>query len=562
MKNAKKLIALLMSFIFILSLVACGTYNPPINTDTNSNTDTGLDQSTDSDTNSDTESDVPSDSETGFSDDAFTVMLRYNDEKYIPEEEIIVYWKNENTLESCVINERGYAGTEKLDGDYRVTLSSVPEGMAYNPNVHTATNDERHIIIDIYDLNTTRGKGRDPYNGIKLSKTAVYSVTLSSKSQIVYFDFTPTANGMYTVESWMDISEGKYNPYCDAYTGSVAYKLFDKTIDGGGAEGIYTKNFKNGIDVNDDMIGNVLTFGIHVDSESAENYPVEVVFAVQLNGGFDKITNHEYDMYVPEDPYAYKAGCITYGSDYKIVYAEEPIPGREDAYMFNADSYRLWKKEDGGDGYYHVYDVEKYSKTNYPDGYSKGYPEGYGPILYASISVPTRFLDRPFTNFEIESKPLSIKVSDDLRVNYKHFIEGYSSLATKMFDPAMGGWISSYYCFKGCPCHPDEQIYDFVCLEGCTKCLDDCRQMKKGFVLEYDEDGNPISFFEGVQAYANADGGVAVTEELKTFLYRLSVAQRYFADGEGWVETNDKISVDSSDEAQWLFACYYYEKID
>lgn len=562
MSTVKKITAFVLTLIFIFSLASCGTFKPAISTDSDTNSDTESDITTDTDTETDSDESEFDDDETGFDEDAFTVALRYNDKKYIPDEEITVYWKNSKTLESCEINEYGYAGSTKLDGDYTVTLSSVPDGKVYNPNVHVATNDDRNIIIDIYDLNPTKGKGRDPYNGIKLSKTAVYSVTLDSASQIVYFDFVPTANGMYTVESWMDISEGKFNPLCDAYTGSVVYKLFDKTIDGGGAEGIYTKNFKNGIDVTDDMIGNVLTFGIHADAENSDNYPVTVVFAVQLNGGFDKDNNPEYDMYVPEDLNAYKAGQIFYGSDYEIVYPESPIPGRESTYYFDNNRYKIWTKDSGGDGYYHVYDMVKYSRANYPSGYAPGYPEGYGPILYAQISQPCRFLDRPFTNFEIESKPLSIKLSDEERINYKHFIEGYTSLATRIYDGQIGKYLSSYYCYIDCTCHPQDQITNFACLEGCSNCHPWCRQVKKEFVTSWDDKGNPTSFFEGVQAYSTLGGGVAVTEELKTFLLRLSIAQRYYADGEGWMETNEKLNIDASDAAQWLFACFYFEKID
>ena len=562
MNALKKLTAFALALIFIFSLASCGTFKPAISTESDTNSDTGSDMIIDTETETDSDDVGFGDEETGFDEGAFTVALRYKDKKYVPEEEITVYWKNNKTLESCKINEYGYAGSTKLDGDYTVTLSSVPEGKVYNPNIYVATNDDRNIIIDIYDLNPTKGKGRDPYNGIKLAKTAVYSVTLTSATNIVYFDFTPTTNGTYAVESWMDISEGKVNPLCDAYTGSIAFKQFDKTIDGGGAEGLYTKNFLNGIDVTNDMIGNVLTFGIHADAENVENYPVTVVFAVTLNGELDGDNNPEYDMFVPEDLDAYKAGNIFYGSDYKIVYPESEIPGRADAYYFDNNRYKLWSKDSGGDGYYHVYDEDKYSRANYPNGYGEGYPEGYGPILYAQITEPCRFLDRYFSNFEIDGKPLSIKLSDEERINYKHYIEGYTALATRVFDGQLQEYLSSYYCYLGCPCHPIEQIENYACLEGCTNCLEYCRQVKKEFVTAWDKDGNPIAFWEGIQAYATVGGGVAVTEELKTFLLRLSIAQRYYADGEGWMETNENLNIDASDAAQWLFACYYFEKID
>ncbi len=570
MRIANKLIALILALTFILSLCACGTFKPAIDSDSDSNTDTepgiiGTDTSTETETDSDIGADFDIEN-SGYTEDDFTVALRYNGEKYIPDEEILVYWKNANTLETCQINKKGFAGTSKLDGDYRVTLSHVPEGMAYNPNVHEATNDNKHIIIDIYDLVVTKKVGTDqrnpeayPNQGRKLNRIAVYSVTLNSKSQTIYFDFTPRDEGDYKIESWMDTTAEQYNPYCEAYTGSIVYKRHDGTVDGGGAEGLYTKNFLNGITVSKDMIGNVLTFGIHVDSKNADNYPVDVVFAITLNDGFEPPKKSEYTMYAPEDPDAYLDGMRYYGSEYEIKYPEKEMPGRN-TYYFKEENFQLWTKESGGDGYYHVYDMEKYSRDNYPNGYEAGYPEGYGPILYANISVPCRFLDRPFTFFEIESKPLSIKVSEDLKINYKHFIEGYDALAERIYDPPMGGYTSSYYCFRDCPCHPTDQIYNYACPEGCTNCLPDCRQVDNDLIVGYRDDGSPI-YFAGLSHYVNNDGGVAVTEELKTFLYRLSVAQRYFADGDGWVETHPKLNIDSSDEAQWLFACYYYELV-
>ena len=564
MKSIKKITSLILAILFILSLVSCGTLNPAINSDSDTDTTTQTDTDTSeggigTETDTETENETFGD-ETGYSDSAFTVALRYNGVKYIPSSDVVVTWKNGSTLETSTINSKGYAGSERLDGDYKVTISGLPEDKVYNPNIYEATNDKRNVIIDVLDFGSYTGRGKDPYNGIRLSKAGVYSVTLKDAKEIVYFDFFPSKSGMYGIESWIDVGEGKYNPLCDVYLGTTVYKNFDQTVDGGGAEGVYTKNFKTGINVNDDMVGNVLTFGIHTDAISTDNYPATIVFAVTLDGAFDLITNHEYDMYVPEDPYAYVDGSVFYDSSYEVVYAETPIAGRDGAYEFVNANYKLWPKEENGDGYYHVYNEEKYSRENYPNGYKDGYPEGYGPILYAQITQPTRFIENPLSNFEVKGKPLSIKVSDDLRLNYKHYIEGYSNLARRVWDGQIQKYLSSYYCYIGCPCHPADQIENFACLEGCTNCLDLCRNVKREFVLSWDENGNPLSYFEGIQAYSTLNGGVAVTEELKIFLERLSVAQRYFADGEGWMETHEAVNVDAADDAMWLFPCFYFEK--
>ena len=50
----------------------------------------------------------------------------------------------------------------------------------------------------------------------------------------------------------------------------------------------------------------------------------------------------------------------------------------------------------------------------------------------------------------------------------------------------------------------------------------------------------------------NSDGVAPVTAELVEFLQGFAITQRYFADGEGWVESN-------TEDSQWLFACGYYK---
>ena len=540
MKNVKRILSLILALAFILSLSACGIFKPPVNTDTNSDTSGG-----------DTNTDTPGTGDVELSEDAFTVSLRYHGTPYIPTEEITVFWTGEKNIASAKINSKGIAGVEGLDGDYRVTLSNLPARLAYNPNIYTATNDERNIVIDIYDIQRTTGKGTGIYQCIEITKTAVYEVELTSPEHIVYYEFHPTTPGNYTIESWMDTTAEKYNPYCETYTGTFAAKWFDKTVDGGGSEGIYTKNFLNGINLSQDMIGNVLTYGVRVDAKNQDNYPVKVVFAIQVDGGFgDSGAFAEYDMYVKqESAETYLAGRIEYDkTKYELVGPEKPLEGRVDAYVFDETMYKLWKKEDGGDNFYHLYNEEEYPETG-----------GYGPILYAYISTAPRFIDRAFTFIEQESKPLSIKFPDGTRINYKHFIEGYTALATRNEAQYNGG---SYYCDEYCPCHLG-QDYGLACTSDCPDefCRNNCRHIKAENIG-----------FEGIQSYANSDGLVAVTQEIKDFLYQFSVNQRYFADGEGWVETTGfvmwdengvahKCTIDSNDASQWLYACAYYKEI-
>ncbi|MBO5338831.1 MAG: hypothetical protein J6A96_03940, partial [Clostridia bacterium] len=146
----KRIFCLMLVAAFIFSLFACST--PSTNTGTQTNTNTNTESSTNTGTNTDTDTDE-------ISATAFTVTLVHNGEKYIPTEEITVYWTKKNeiastnqSVHSATFNKDGVAWVDGLDGDYRVTLSKAPGELAYNPNVHEATNNKRNIEIELYDV--------------------------------------------------------------------------------------------------------------------------------------------------------------------------------------------------------------------------------------------------------------------------------------------------------------------------------------------------------------------------------------------------------------------------
>lgn len=544
----KRLASIMLVLVFIFSLFACGSSDENSSTSTKTDTETNTATGTTTNTNTSTNTDTGGgETEYQYPETAFKVELRYNHngQKVLETEGITVIWTGEDdSVHTATFDENGVAWVDGLDGDYRVTLSHTPEGTAYNPNIHKATNDSKDVVIDIYNVIETKGKGAKLYSEIEIDKIGVYQVTLKSASHTVYYEFAPKETGMYTVESWMDTTAELYNPYCESYTGQAVGALYHTgTIDGGGAEGIYTKNFKNGIDVNKELLGNVLVYAIHVDAKNAESYPVTVTFALTLNGEFDKVLNTQGDMYVPkEDMSDYWETNHEYGADYELVGAEVPIEGRENAYIYDESKYKLWSREDGGDNFYHLYDPEKYSET-----------DGYGPILYAHIYSTTQYFDTPISSMEMHgNKCLTITLNGE-KINYKHFIEGYSKLASRNEAEYNGG---SYYCDEYCPCHTGKDA-NMACTDECTKCIDDCRRIKPELIHN-----------EGLKPYQNSDGMVAVTEEIKTFLFKFSVNSRYFADGEGNCElvgltktvngSEVACSIDSDDASQWLFACAYY----
>lgn len=425
------------------------------------------------------------------SGDAFTVTLRYNGGVYVPTSTVSVQWTDGASIHQAPVGQNGMASVTGLDGDYRVTLSGLPEGLAYNPNAHVATNRSRNIVVDIYDIIPTKGSGKNLYaNIIDMSQMGVYQTAeLTSGTKKIYYQFVPTQAGTYSIETWMDVTENDVNPKIDVYNGSVAYKVFAYTQDDGGAEGIYTKNARFTVQVAAEQIGSVFAFGIKATSKS-ESYPVKVTFALQYNGGFS-LTKTQYQMILPTETWRPYDGEVTSGNGYTFVYPEVPMGGYN---MFIGSMFKLNPET----GFYHLYDEETGT---------------YGPVLYADISVATRFIDRSFTTIEQENKALTVSPTEC----YKLFIEGWAGLAAVGYDDS---WQT-----------------------GMTE-------------AELNKYRGAVSY----AAYSNSDGRAPVTEELKTFLQKFSTSQLLFMDGDGWVETNPDVSVDAFEEDQWLFACGYYVK--
>ncbi len=483
--------------------------------------------------------------------DDFIVTIKADGEEYRPRTQMFVQWSDGFSIHRAQVDDHGVARIDGLDGDYHVTLSGVPNEYVYDPNSHMATNDERSIIVGLHTVNRLTGLGTDLYDGCyQFSKLGVYSVELESADDVLYFQYAPQGSGTYTIESWADTNADNINPYIKVYGGSSEYKYYLKDINDGGPEGSYTINFIHTVQMADEHIGAtgqaVYTFALMADAKNGK-YPITVTFAVKRNGGFElDYDGRETEMAVPTFDFStFAPEAHIYGSDYTLTYPEyQSTEGTKTVYAFDESRFKLWKKELGGDGFYHLYDEERYAdaSTNNP---------GYGPILYANIATPTRFIDTAFTLIEYEagSNPLKIinKALTISGINYKHFIEGYEFLSTygNIAD------IGSYYCVNGCPCHTTADKTNWACPPSCTKCLSSCRRCpeeligKKGY--------GDIASIEGL------GGRVPVTEELREFLYDYAVKQQFFYDGIGSLEKSSP-AYRSLGKSDWLFACCYYLK--
>jgi len=135
--------------------------------------------------------------------DDFTVTLTANGEPYTPRMEMFAYWSDGFSVHTAKFDEGGVARIDGLDGDYRVTLSAIPNEYTYDPNSNIATNDDRNIVIALYTLNILTGGGTGIYDCYNFSKTGVYSAVVDSPEDAIYFQYAPDRSGTYTIESWI-----------------------------------------------------------------------------------------------------------------------------------------------------------------------------------------------------------------------------------------------------------------------------------------------------------------------------------------------------------------------
>lgn len=508
----KRLVCFSLSILLGLSMIACGEYKPANSTSSG--------QSSSGSTgggSSDEELQNPS-----------TVSLYYYVEgrrvPYTNTNGIDAIWTGEGSVKTASFDEYGVATVEGLDGDYQVTLSGIPEGYTYNPNVHVTTNNARDIEVELYEVIIPEGEGTHMYNDyVRLSdetKNAVnpyvYRITVDDAEDRVHCQFSPPSSGMYSVESWVDVTAQDINPKIDVYNGSFAFKVFSHLLEDGGVSKGYTSNFKHEVRITDDMIGNDFSFAVYAGVKN-DRYPVTIDFVVQCDG----------EWIVESNP----AKMMTHGtlvaqknydaSQYEYVQASVDVQTGENTFFLDGEKFKFNEQT----GYYHFYDetlYQGYTET-YTDGTSKTFANGFGPILYMEINAgrgadldpflsPYQGTPIGFSNVEMPgNKNLTLSSNTE---NYKMFIEGYAALVEA----------------------------GHVWLDGLTEA-----------------EKTDYAKYTGYSNSTNSDGVYGVTEELKEFAQKYSVSQELFADGEGRAED---AGYDALDDDQWLFACVYYRKIN
>ena len=563
----RRIIALLLAIVMMFSIASCGEYNPAeVKPDI---------PEVEQPDNGGGETQPPADGEY-----TFTATLMLGGKVFVPEPEsdpervLKVRWTDGSKYYTVPVGADGKAVCEGLDGVYSVTLVNLSDEYTYNPNIYHADNDNRDVIIELLTLSKGVGESIDELNCIEFETPGVYRATLKNEDHKVYFQFTPSRAGVYVIESMMDVSAGMYNPVLRMYSGHSQYKIPDEVIDGGGVSEGYTTNFRAVIIIPaDSYVGNSYTFDIYVEGRDAV-YPVNVDFDVSYKGSYDgyveTLKTYIAPTYIPKDGYndwfeAYKAYLQSDREKFGNVYVDASVSigsGKDAVYVFDSTNYRLSTKDgmhlndlgekvydpfDPKDEYYHVYNADKYPFTG-----------GWGPILYAAITIPTAptsspskggdpvpFIGSAFSSME-QAGNAALTLGEKGDLNYKIFIEGYYNIVSMAGDTESGGRGGGYYfCVEECPCR---KTNGGACAieDNCRQCNPNCRNIPRALI--------------GQRGYADIaiDGKCPVTAELKDFLQKYCLKEQIFKDGSGLAEGQHDPVYHADQESMWLFACGYY----
>lgn len=612
----KKLLTILLLLTLILSCVtSCGVYKG-----TEPQEPIEIPGDGDEETPSAPEDEKPENGDTT----PFTVQILYDEEIFTETDGIQAQWKSKSELHRADFDPAtNTASITGLDGDYEVTLYGLPETYMYDTNVYKASNNSRAVVIEIFKHINTKGTGAGLYLSqgcISVNRIGAYTATIKKAGQYVYYEFTPPRAGTFIIDTIVDVTVNEVNPSFNVYTGTTAAKYYDRTIDSGASEAEYTRNVRYTVEVEEP--GPCFTFGITATHKDGE-YPVEVSFIIRY-AGYEAEEKTPKDVIVADQEGLSERGIInadfiagrimtkTDGGAGTLegTYTAGPVLGCGYTITIDTTDYSNAQNHSGTltvtDKYYNYSPTRKYPDVSgaYTYTYENGAMTVYGTdgqkttnlTIDASYTaageyrciLSTAALRDPSTTYYPE-----IKVSDGIyrfegKLAGLNEADGYYHCyneATGEFDgPIIYAKLRRRTRFFADYTPPGSSVsyeialdsydqYSVLCIEdpgnAILQNLSDGTENYKLFIQGSDACQGVVgmedyaSGYEGYADYVENEWGVyPVTEELRVFLQKFSVAQRYFNDGNGWAESTAEADLGyrlySSEDDQWLFACCYF----
>ena len=416
----KKFFTILLIILLIVSLASCGTYKPPIITgdpygDGEDNPSGGGTKPTD-----------PTDPDKRV----FTVTLYSEGRRFSPNVTFYAQWTSADKTEiiNAPFNALGVAQTDQLDGEYRVTLSGLPDDYTYDPNGIFVDNDHRDVNIELLPIIETKNRGTNYGNDcIEVEKLGTYRHVFNAKNEKVWFRYHPTAQGKYVIESWVDVTENEVNPVMIHYYGNAAGYVNEDypagTYDGGGTSSTYSKNFRFELELSGNMVGNVWYFQLYAECKG--EYPINVDFTIKLIGDYGG-AEENFEPVLPTGPFLNTRpdGAWTYNY-------------RDNNKVLDSSRFKL-----NDDGFYYLYDEVAYASNG-----------GWGPMLFAKLSrdneimttdgnlgfthplVPLRFGGKDYTSLmKTYSTFCNIDGAHPVTQELRDFLQHYASAQSLFAD--------------------------------------------------------------------------------------------------------------------------------
>ena len=401
----KKIYLVILALLVAFCLAACGSYTPPTGGGRPSSGGGDGGEGGNGGGGTDDPVDEPS---------VFTVTL-VNAPDDLPEDMQAIWTGKSEVHTAYFVN--GVATAEGLDGDYHVTLSTLPKGYTYDCNGYTADNDEKNIQIELLEIlsyrqyvRLTPNNEEEELRWYTISKYGTYRITLNSSSDSVAFMFEPSENGRFSITSWCDVTANEINPILKIYYGHRSYCQFIEEVDGGGSGSTFAKNFRYEAEFGDENVGAVQPFAIKANVRGID-YPVTVDFTIKREA--------EYQLPSTEGEPVYATGPFYTGpaptGTWRYIYEDNfSVSGGNTYYVQDQDKVVF----NPNDGYYHVGTVD-------------------GPLLYARLIKDSQvfvteymesWINKGFTWNELAGGLVSLNIGG---YNYSYMInQGYANYCT------------------------------------------------------------------------------------------------------------------------------------
>ncbi len=219
-------------------------------------------------------------------------------------ENITAIWtaKEGGDVHTAPFNEEGVAIVYGPDGEYNLTLSALPQGYTYDPNLYVADNLTPELTVVLYPLRQfTGGNGSGPENGRRsiMNTTGAYRFIFEEVTDVYYFSIEMSFSSKMNLRSMMNVTADNASPVLYQIHGTPGIYWGTETLyTGGGAEGVFTKNFRFEYGLTDSQ-GLQFRLGIQVLEEGVLPVTVDVLLA--SDGEYNEGSTSLPMVPVPED---------------------------------------------------------------------------------------------------------------------------------------------------------------------------------------------------------------------------------------------------------------------